>query len=263
MQPDLVAIERQKRWEIDGVQRGVRRFREGLRDGGLLSVPAGMEAAADIVRNMIPEIERMQKLTRTNARGAYPWLEVFQLLPADVLAVLTINAVFSDADKFRGYDRLWSSLALTVSASARVQIEYDQWEDGEAQRKKEARASRAPYVDMRERLRRSSKTIDRVAWSRFRRRIQALASDPWPKVLRIHVGSALLTVAVENGGGWFKALKVPVIRGRGKTETRLRLSDAAVAFFENTLVRNELSRPMRVPMVAPPRPWIREEKAGS
>lgn len=258
-QPDLVLIERQKLWEIDGVRRGVRRFREGLRDAGLMSTTAGLSAAQDIVRSMVPEIERMQKTPRPERGRDYQWLEIFQLLPADTLAVLTVNTIFAQGDKVRGYDKAWGQLALAVASNTRLQVEYEQWEDAEAQRRKEARASKAPYADMRERLRRSTKNVDRKAWSRFKRRMLTLTTEPWSPRLRLIVGTALLTVAVEHGGGWFRAIRIAVPGSGGKTELRLQLTEPAVAAFEDMLTRNELARPMRVPMIAPPRPWIRKE----
>jgi DNA-directed RNA polymerase len=255
-QPDLLAIERQKFWEVEGINRGVRRFREQMRDGGLMAVAPGKEAAADVIRSMIPAIDRA-KHEAINLRKKTNWAYVIQAADSDVLAAITVNGILShNGPNNMEYARPWTAVCLGIANNLHVQIEFDDWVAQQRADKKLARKEGREFDDLFERYRRTVKRFDVRSWRGFQRKVSAIRTEPWSTTDKVAIGHKLLHLAVTNGGGWFEARRIAV---KGKTQRFIDLTAPARIAIEDLTRRAELARPMRVPMIAPPRPWIEKE----
>lgn len=270
----LPAIDRQKRWEVEGVNRAIRRFREIEADRSLEQRTAGRSALRDVAPRLVARIksaqaEAMDGIANAGRGRPVPWWWYVGLLPPDQLAVLTAVtaltgvgrvAMTGDGKKATLGDGANGApllkLSLAVASAVKLQAEFGQWVDSERAKESDAKKKEQTYRNLHEALRRNAKKIDERAVKTWWRRIDKLRSEDWPKPDCIHLGTALLTWLVEAGGGWFEIVLLPL--AGGKTQRVVRLTDLARRAMEDITNRAESAQAYTMPMLCPPIPWSYE-----
>jgi hypothetical protein len=100
--PTPEQIERQIQWEHDAIEAGIRRYREELNNPSrtLADTSPGQRIIREIMREFVPFLADAQAAIKANILGpgrASDWMFLILLLPAEVLAFLTIRAVMVTA----------------------------------------------------------------------------------------------------------------------------------------------------------------------
>src|SRR6202040_2658924 len=80
----LEAIERQRRWEMESVTRGITRYREAVEAASLADTDAGQRMLVDIMSNVVPAIEAAQEealagIARLSGRWPEWWFPIMSL----------------------------------------------------------------------------------------------------------------------------------------------------------------------------------------
>jgi hypothetical protein len=258
----LRGIEAQIRWEAAGVERGVRRYREMLADSTLDQTPPGMSAIRDMMPAVVEAIAKAQEEARdaiaTAGKGRQPdWWWLCQYLEAEKLAFITIQSALASVPRESGTDKRFTTLVLLAANGVRTQMDFEDWCAREREAKKAAKRAGEDRVDLLAVLKARVKVVDTKAWKRWAKKVQATRDEPWPEEAKIQLGTMLVELMVKHGGGWFEVANVP---SQGKTERRLILTDLAKRAISDINQRQEVARPMRMPMIHPPKPWRREPK---
>lgn len=260
----LDAIDRQRRWEVEGVNRAIRRWREIESDRSLDQRVAGRSVLRDVVPRLIQRLKAQQAEaveSIANAGRGKPtiWWWYVNLLPAPELAVTVAVSALSALTGFSLRDEMkypgvrLVAASVNVAAAVKLQAEFGQWVEGERARAAEAKARDTAYTNLYEALRRNAKAIDTRAVKTWWKRIGRMRDEQWPYEDRVQFGSALLTWLVESGGGWFELVLVP--RPGGKTQRVLRLTDLARRAMDDITERAESAQAYVLPMLCPPSPW--------
>jgi hypothetical protein len=157
-----------------------------------------------------------------------------------------------------GSQKKVTTLAMGVAGEVRLQMEYEDWTAREREANRMAKRRGEQRKDLLAALKSRVKTVDARAWKRWARKIEATRDEPWPTEAKLQLGTMLIELMVKHGGGWFEVQNIPVTGG--KTERRLILTDRALAAISDINQRQEVARPLLMPMIHPPKPWRWEPK---
>lgn len=241
--PDVSDIEAQKHWELEGVERGVRRVREGLDnqkvgDSQLGSALAQRAAPALMRRIEAAQAEAEAGLATIDKGRPAPWWYLALMLPADKLAVITIKQVLSFTPRDFTFNPALTGLASDINRAILDQLEYEEWR-GE-----------------------DKKTVDRYFakhdltprnLKRLRERLDRKRAERWDTQSGIQFGVVLLTLLSEAVPDWFKVEQAR-LRG-GRWEYQLVITEAAREVLFKISEQCELSQPALMPMITPPADW--------
>lgn len=252
--PSAVEIEAQIRWEVEGVNRGVRRYREENAKLQIGATPPGKTAIREVLKGMVKAVEDAQnEVVLRNKRGHVPpWSVPFLMLDADVLAFLTVNELLNARSRDRAGPSL-TSVAMSIANACVKQIEFQTWLEREHAIHKEARKRGAPRQSMIERLKREVPKIDAMWWGKWSRRVLKLERVKWSEGLRIAVGTKLIHLAVEHGRGWFEVVRAR--RPQNREVFTVQLTDDAKGFLADLDERASVALPINLPMIIPPLSW--------
>ena len=254
-------IEAQKRLEAEGVNRGIRAYREEVAKAALADTQPGLiiirDAMVPLVRAITEKQEEARGIITNSGRGRPPpWIWPILALSPEKTALITLRSILTSdrRDTDTGARRRpVAHVALAIANAMRIEIEFDMWREAERQKSKAAKAEGdTTHRDMWEALRRSAKVIDQRAFASWGRKIKLIREQAWPKPLAVHIGTCLIHLAVQHCGGWFAVVNV---WERGKSTGVVTLTAEAVAAIEEAHTRAELMMPALLPMVVPPAPW--------
>jgi hypothetical protein len=252
--PTPEEIERQKEWEMRGVRDGVERYRRRMRDREVADTDHGRATAMTAMRDLAPAVAAAQDdafkaaTSPTPGRRAPPWAAPIMTLPADVLAFITVRALFNAAPTDLGGVPL-VNLALAVGKTCRLELEFEQWREDSKERHKEDREVPDVAADI---LRRSKGPPSPKAFARWKRKLGDIRKVEWPKDLRLALGAKLLKLACEHGAGFFEA---KLVKGGQGQQWRVFKTEAAQDALRNRAETAELSQPVIRPMICRPLPW--------
>jgi DNA-directed RNA polymerase len=260
----LDALDRQRRWEVEGVNHAIRRFRELEASKELNEQASGRSALRDVVPRLVTLLEAAQRDAieglANPKRGRPPgWWWYLGLLPADQLAVLVVVNVLSHAGRAshdRGGGQKMTSLASALARSVRLQAEFGQWVIDERAKTKDAKGRGEAYNNLYECLRRNARKIDRKAVQMWFRRIGKMRDQPWPEDEVVQFAALLVKLLVKAAGGWFETVLIP-LKG-GKTQRQVRLTELGRRGMEDFQNRAESGQAYHMPMLCPPQPWSYE-----
>jgi DNA-directed RNA polymerase len=249
-------IERQQRWEAEAVEEGVRRYRRAIAEADLPDTPAGVIAMREMMAGLVPAIQATQDeaiagLT-AKEKGRNPeWWWYLSFLSAEKLAVITVRMMLTTTFKIEKVPFLReSSLAHQIGSAVMLELEMEKWKRDEAARAKEE----AGHVDLFKIMKMRVPNATARDFRRWRRKIAGIERLNWPLNIRVQVGLKLIALAIEHGGGWFERR---IIWRMGKTERAILKTDVASVAVQDINSRLEINRPLRVPMLCPPKPWRR------
>src|SRR5690606_15764131 len=109
-------------------------------------------------------------------------------------------------------------------------------------------------TDMFKLLTSREKQLTPKTFDRWRRKIESIEREDWTHEMKIIVGTKLIDIAIQHGGGWFYRT---MLYRRGKRIATVGLTEVALSVITDINAQSELNRPMLRPMIAPPKPWRR------
>lgn len=250
----LLAIEAQQRWEIEGVERGVERYRRAVLEADLPDTTPGQKLLMTVLRDLISAISAVQteahNALRDKKQGrCAPWWIPMLSLDDDKMAVITARTALSIEATSK---RTVTAVALAISNHVLLERQFEMWKD--EQRVVEQGGKPNIYKIMQRRV----KVFD----DRVVRKL--LKAEPlgeplaWTKDVRVQFGRKLIELLVKHGGGFFEAVLVAQTRRVRTTEYVLKLTDKAKEFIAQGHSASELTRPWLLPMICPPAEWRTE-----
>lgn len=254
----LRQIEKQQRWELESVERGINRYRALVADADLADTTPGMQLMGTILNGLIPAIREAQEeavasITTSRAGRRQPWAGPILMLEAEKLAVITARSAMSTEQRTRPSA---TSLANRIGTEIKQQIEFDRWKAAQNAAAEAARKAGEPWLNHYRLMLSRSKTIDSRAARRWMQKGEAYEKEDWSTATKLHIGGKLLTLLVEHGGGAFEFEMVASTRGRTRsTECQVHLTDLAKQFVASRHAESELTRPWLLPMKCPPKEW--------
>jgi hypothetical protein len=252
-------IEKQQRWEIESVDRGVRRYREMLakatENDAEADLPPGQKMMVAIIKELVPAIRELQETAAErwrNGERPFSWGMQIMCLEAEKIAVIAARTALS----FSRQERLVPQLAVAIANRIREQRNFELWQDVEREKVKKAKEAGTSAVNLVDVMKRSVKAVDARTVRKWIKKAEDFDKVEWTTEEKIHLGVLIVRLLAERGGGWFEIRNVSSHnKGRITTEQRLVLSDAAREFIAYHHAQSELTRPWLLPMLCPPNPW--------
>jgi hypothetical protein len=258
------AVEAQQRWETEGVERGIMRYRRTLADaikqGNEADLQPGQKMMHEIMRNLVPAIlaSRVEEKAKLQGRGN-PSLSRLPLFCLDEHKIALITARCALASARAG--RHATSLALLIAQQVRDERNFEIWRSSEAEKAKAEKQRGVPKpIDMYKVMVSRVKEVDARSARAWMKRAQKMARDfdklEWSKEDRVHFGMHMIKLLVEHGGGWFETT-LYWVHGKGgpATERHVVLSENAKEYLNLHHAQCELTRPWLLPMICPPNDW--------
>lgn len=277
---ELRMVERQKRWEMENVQRGVEMYQAALRRleeekgaGALIETKPGVQMMTAVLPHLISAIEKLQEQAKEGLKPDGPqgrpsiWWWPILCLSSEKLAVITLRTALSSIGR-----NSFTSIARQIGTNVKLEREFEMLAAAERRRVKEGRLTQYE-VELNERrqaeglqlvepvsvlqlMKDYCKEITPRTVRKWGRRVDELDTLDWPEDVRIALGGALLQALVEDGGGWFERREHKVItRGRIKTDVSLGLTPLAEEWVRRKRELDEVARPWLTPMLCPPLEW--------
>ncbi|MDR3473438.1 MAG: hypothetical protein P4M09_17405 [Devosia sp.] len=241
--PAISDIEAQKHWELEGVERGVRRVRAELESQKVSDSQLGAAIAQRAAPQLIEKIKAGQKAaedglaTITKGRPA-PWWYQILMLPADKLAVIVIKNVLSFQPRDFTFNPPLTGLAKDIHRSILDQLEYEDWRG----------ADKVTVDRYFEKHRLTPRNLKRL-----RERMEQKRVERWDATTGIQFGVVLLTMLAEAVPDWF-LIDQARLRG-GRYEYQFIITPAAREVLFKITEQSELSQPALMPMLCPPADW--------
>lgn len=256
--------EDQKLWEVEAVERGIRRYRNELNKalsiGDEAATPPGTKMMLAIIGHLTEAIERAQveAETHTESRGVLPaWVLPIKCLSAEKWAYITARTVMS----FGRTERPVLQVALAIAAAGKNEKEFENFKKAE-----DERAGREPgYVSLYDRMARKISTFSPRTVRKWMLKCQQFEKAEWSKQMRLITGSKLIDILVsDDGGGWFeKSIDQRVVRGIVTTSYVVRPTKLTREYLDYHHAQSELTRPWMLPMLSPPNDWMLKQEGQS
>jgi DNA-directed RNA polymerase len=273
-QRDDAVIERQRQWEDEAIQAGIRRYREGVYDKATSDTSAGQQLIREVMQTFVPYLTTIQEMERDGyfkpAGRTAEWVLLLQILEPETLAFLTLRAVLSERPSPENHLRTLSDCARTLGSMIEDQVAYETLAATVRAEKREAKALGKPYEDAIDKMKLTNKNVNRRSLQTAEKAYGKFYREPWSSTLRNELGGKLIEHMVDcTGGAYFeidKAYTSVVARKAGKAARKtprvIKLTDKARALIENQHARMELLTPIRRPMKCQPQPWEWDAERG-
>ncbi len=277
----------QVQWERGSVERGVARYRESLyrtkKDGGLeLKELAELEPGQDIMREVIvnaeaaisaAQVEAMNAM-RDKTRGRWEmWWWPLCCLEADKIALIGARAMLGVQihELSRGHgSRPLRSVALEIGRAMKLEREFEMWREAENRREREARKAKAEgdedvfAPNWWKLMRQRAPELSERAFRKWAKKSGQYDRLDWGRDVRLSVGTKVIDLIVQHGGGWFTVAMVGNhMSNRYTTERRVMLTEDAWKWIKSAHRGHEFNRPWLLPMLKEPLNWTRKEANGS
>jgi DNA-directed RNA polymerase len=264
--PTPAEIDRQRHWEAEAVEAGIRRYREEVHNLAIADTSPGQRIIREIMAKFVPYLADLQAMER---EGFYKpgrseeWILLLHLLPPETLAFLTLRAVMGERPSNEDHLRTFFACAGSLATMIETEADFLELKDEVRAEKREARALGKPYEDVIEKMKRTNKVIDRRAFRNMEKACGRLERQGWPNTLRMQLGGKLIEHMVDcTGGACFEigtAYTGVVARKAGKAARKtprvIKLTPKARELVEDQHARMELLMPIRRPMKCQPRVW--------
>lgn len=244
----------QVNFEMAAINEGVEKFRRLLvdKETRLVDTGVGREIFKDQMSLLIPAIKREQEIAiegiANSGRGVRPvWWWYLPQVEADKLAYLSIKNLLSIRMSDNGLGRPARTICMNIGLAVKQQMEFEKWL---RESKQTSKTTGTP--DVAARLLRRAKNFNQRQWGNWTRKLQAIETLDWRRDVKMHVGSKLLKILIEESGGFFE---MKYVQMRNKTERQIFLSDLCRKMIED--INNDIgyNSPSLRPMLIPPRGW--------
>lgn len=256
MQPSAYDLTRQAKWEIEASRRAEARYRQAAEKTDIAALPAGQAMLRRVVPPLLKLIQDAQAeaAVAVGAAGRTSgWCWPMQLLSADRLAFIACAvALRVNAENAAG---TLANLSDALARCVRDELEYHAWTAQQAKANKDAKAAGdTEHKDLLGALKRTYPDVDRKTWARWRKKVDALRSEPWDKAETVYqFGSKMVELMCQAAPDVWALVHKPV--GRGHTQLTLELTEEALSVMKSVDERAAVSRPLRMPMLCRPRKW--------
>lgn len=244
--------EDQRRFEMQGVNDGIGKFRKMLDEGNIADTGAGRKIFKETMNLIVPAIREAQELAIEGIANSGPgvrpvWWWYISFVSAEKLAYIALRSVLGIRMTKSGMGRPARAICLSIGLAVRQQVEFEKWLRDS---KDEAKNTGGP--DVAARLVRKAKNFNQRQWGNWTRRIKSIETLDWRRDVRMHIGAKILELVIENGGGFFELRYVQI---RNKTERQVFLSDACRAMLDDINSQLEIAAPVLKPMLTEPLEW--------
>lgn len=245
MLPTAIEMERQQHRELAEIRRGEKAYLDSLSVKDPSSLPSGKRLMREIIPALTEAIEKHQEecleAIKRSGGQRMPYLWAIQTVKAETLAFLTLDVALRADIGNAADDR---SLHLTAHAARLGRAVRDHAEVREL--------AERDGKDVLAVLKQRFKGVNRMTWSRWKRKLGAL-QQTWPGDVLVHLGAALLAQLLEVAPTYFcKSLRrVP----GGRTQVFLTLTEQTRSVVNDVEQRRAIAMPHYMPMVIPPLPW--------
>ncbi|WP_056660208.1 hypothetical protein [Rhizobacter sp. Root1221] len=256
----------QRDWENYQVTRGVWRYQRslkrevqrGARKGQLVARGIGdLEPGQRIADELIVPLTTAVALKQQEARDAIasPNLKkipddfaALLLLPAEVLAVVTVLAALSRAEPAG-----LQSCATDLGGKIQREVALRAWKKAEKEAEEEREETDAPWEpNLYDLMVKRNDKVDERVFTKWSKKAKRFVHEEWEQPVRTRVGMALISLIVAVDG-WFEVAEV---RDGLKTKLMFQLTDLGRAFVAQRHNQNELARPFMLPMICEPKDYV-------
>ena len=246
--------EVQVQYEMKGVDRGAENVRRMLAASStsLVDTEPGRKIFADMMNLLIPAIKSAQLEASDDiangGRGVkkiWKWLILY--VPAEKLAYITVRSILAVRMHRQTLGRKGSAITLDIGNGVKMQTEFEMWAKRSAER-----AAEEGGVDVAKLLIARAKNMNARQWDNWRRRMDDIERLEWQREDKMHIGSKLLEIAVQHGGGFFE-LKYEFYRN--KSTRYIFLSEICRTMIDDVNTHLEINTPVMRPMLARPDIW--------
>jgi hypothetical protein len=246
--------ERQLRYELDGVERGIRRYREFAQQSDGVDTPPAISLLRTVLDGLIPAVVSAQKealfgLTVSKRGGGATravWWYPILCLDAEKIAFIVARTAMSRPRV--GMDRnTLTQIARATAERIRQERNFMLW--------KQAQNEGEGPVNIAKLMLSSVKKVDPRTAVKWMKKGEEFDKVEWEIEEKVHLGTKLVHLLVEHGGGAFEVVEVPASDGRYRTEHRVQLTPLARQWLAHQESAEELNRPWLLPMLCPPNPW--------
>lgn len=258
-------LEAQRDWENYQVTRGVWRYRASLQrevqrgarvgektDRALAGLEPGQRIADELILPLTQAIqakqaEAQEALESPTFRKVPDDYAVLALLPAEVMAVVTILSALSRCDPAQ-----LQGCCLDLGGKIMREVELRAWARTEKEAEAERKETQAPWkANLYELMVKRNPSVDGRVFTKWSKKAALFVGAEWSKETRVRVGMMLLSLLVEIDG-WFEVAQV---RDGIKTKLMFQLTDVGREWVAHRHHQNELARPFLLPMICEPRDY--------
>lgn len=269
---EIRAAERQARWEIDCVNRGVDRYINSVEQAERKASERGESAVADtkegmklsrmILKEYVPAIREFQRQCAAqiadSTAGRKPihlWLAADTISP-EKMAFITVRTVLS-----RPADAS-TVLAVEIADRIRTEREFELFKERQNREEREQReAGEDRPSNVYKLMKRYVKDISPRSFKKWAKKAAEVDKLNWSKEEKLALGQHLLGLLCEYGGGCFETRKVPPrfigrsSRGYATVDVVYRTEKAEELLKEERGMVG-INQPWLTPMICKPRPWV-------
>ena len=253
---DAMADEkRQINHELDGVDEGVAKYEKYLGDPAtrLADTSVGRKIFKETMSLLIPAIAKEQEIAidgiANAGRGVRPvWWWYLPFVAPEKLAYISLRSALAVRMRDNSVGRSARQICLDIGLAVKQQVEFEAW-----QKKSKETSKETGGPDLAARLISKAKNFNQRQWGNWTRRIESIETLDWRRDVKMHIGSKLLQLMIEESGGF---LEMKYIQVRHKTERQVFLSPACRAMIEDINSGLEIVAPVLKPMISPPREWF-------
>jgi len=240
--------------EMAGVDEGVERYQATLQDPAtrLSDTAAGRKIFNETMSLLVPAVREAQDIAidgiANSGKGLRPqWWWYISFVSPEKLAYITMRSILGMRVANGGVGRKATHICLEIGQAVKQQVEFEKWL---AESKRTAKETGGR--DLAAQLVRRAKNFNQRQWGNWCRKIDSIETLDWRRDVKMHIGSKLLELSLENTGGFFRLEYVQI---RNKTERQVFLSDACQSMIEDINSRIEAMSPVLKPMLIEPQPW--------
>lgn len=244
-------IDREARWELQGVHEGIARYRRAAASRDPSSLPEAQLVLRECAGRLAEAIRKDQDAATGFIAGEGkppPWGVPIMLFDAEALAVMAVMHAFGTGERPgtqpEGRVTL-TSRAVRLARMMQDQLRFDTYaSDG----------TRATETRPLRKVGAKFPNLNKRDWQRIKKRVAIAKTCEWSDHTAVVLGAMLLQRLCETCPEWFRmGLRAHSRSGSG-TYT-LMLTDRAWELVSDAKAHAEVACPVFMPMIIPPNPW--------
>src|ERR1700722_12912168 len=252
----------QAQWELEGTRRAVAQYRAAAAVADPSTLPSGQWLLRQVIPPLIEKIRERQVegMRAIGNRKVALWSWAIQVISPEALAFITAHRGFSlvisrkDAD-----EQTVTHTSIGIAQEVQMEAEFHNWiraqEEANAEAKEQGKWSHRNYLLE---LKRMYPNLHTRTWKKWAKRVKADKLD-WDDRTKLALGTVLIEALCEAAPDHFSTVTITVPDGVPKV---LRLSENTKRRLQDLETRTELARPVKMPMLIPPRDWEYEGCTG-
>lgn len=245
----------QAQWELEGTRRAVAQYRAAAAVADPSTLPSGQWLLRQVIPPLIEKIKERQVdgMRAIGNRKVALWSWAIQVLSPEALAFITAHRGFSFTTNRAGEEMTITQLAMSIVGEVEIEAEFHNWiraqETANAEAKEQGKWSHRNYLLE---LKRMYPNLQTRTWKKWAKRVKADKLD-WEPRVRLALGTALIEALCEAAPQHFTIQDKH--QAADDLVKSLQLSEDTRRRLQDLETRAELARPLKMPMLIPPRDW--------